>query len=679
MKQLSCSERRGEIMNPLISIIIPVYNIDLYLEKCIESVIHQTYRNLEIILVDDGSTDSSSVICDSYKEKDNRIIVLHKKNGGLVSARKAGMNVAKGEYIVNVDGDDYIDERFIEVLITSAIKNNADVVESGYLTCKAHKQLENRVLAAEYNCAKVEVRDSIISDWLYNPSCAKIHSTIWSKLYKAKLFKMAYSNVPDDMQFGEDWISFIYLISNVEKILVLDVCLYYYLERADSLSHNAVRKVTWYIDALYLYTKVIKMIGSLFPSISKSDLNYFFVSQTSHFINFSSNQPNYIFPQINSIMGKQILLYGAGKVGQSFYKQFSLYNKKLDVVAWVDKKAENCFFDYAEVKTISEGLALDFDIILIAVLKENVFNEIKKELVNLDVPTEKIVWQKPVSDNQIPSFDDVGYNIVQIIGGLGNQMFQYAFYRALKEKFPMTKVNIDSFVSYKRPFELKKVFPNVKLEYDSEKGFDKYKNPLSPHELYYENGASHFDISALTKQDSSFIGYWQTEKYFKNIETELRNELRFNVKDKDLFEVAKRIQDDNSSVSLHVRRGDYMEMPELYCGICTVEYYRKAVQHISNHVSNPKFYVFSDDLEWVKENIYIPNVVYVSKDMFSSYDNWYDMYLMSCCKHNIIANSSFSWWGAWLNNNSDKIVIAPKIWQNGVETPDIWCDDWVKL
>ncbi len=465
-----------------------------------------------------------------------------------------------------------------------------------------------------------------------------------------------------------------------KKIVSVDECLYFYLFRRGSISNYLSRKIRNYRNKFNLVCSAINICHSLFPQIPEVDFDKFFLYQTSSFLNFRENNTQYKILNLENLFGKKILLYGAGKVGQCFYKQLSLYNNKITVVAWVDKKPANYTFDYIGVKTISEGLTLKFDIILVAVLKEDVFSEIKKELIALKVPSEKIVWRKPIDVNQAPTFDEVGYNIVQILGGLGNQMFQYAFYRALKEKYPMTKVNIDSFVSYKRPFELKKVFPNVKLEYDVEKNFDKYKNPLSPHELYLETCASCFDIGALRKQDSSYIGYWQTEKYFKNVEAELRDELRFNIKDKDLFEMAKRIQEDKSSVSLHVRRGDYMETPELYCGICTIEYYEKSIQHISNSVSNPKFYVFSDDLEWVKENIHIPDpVLYVSKNMFFSYDNWYDMYLMSCCKHNIIANSSFSWWGAWLNNNPDKIVIAPKTWQNGIETPDIWCDGWEKL
>ena len=118
--------------NDLISIIVPIYMIDSYVGICIESIIKQTYKNIDIILVDDGSKDRCSEICDLYAGKDNRITVIHKKNGGLVSARKAGIRVAKGKYVTYVDGDDWIETDYIESLHKEAVENGADIVCAGY-------------------------------------------------------------------------------------------------------------------------------------------------------------------------------------------------------------------------------------------------------------------------------------------------------------------------------------------------------------------------------------------------------------------------------------------------------------------------------------------------------------------------------------------------------------------
>jgi hypothetical protein len=112
-----------------------------------------------------------------------------------------------------------------------------------------------------------------------------------------------------------------------------------------------------------------------------------------------------------------------------------------------------------------------------------------------------------------------------------------------------------------------------------------------------------------------------------------------------------------ATVSIQVRRGDYLKNPDKFCGMCSIEYYYQAIRYMEGKVDNPYYVVLSDDIEWVKENLHIENAIYVEENMFDEYSDWYDMYIMTCCKHNIIANSSF--------NNED--------------TPDIWCDGWIKI
>ena len=121
-------------MDDLISVIVPVYNVEKYVKKCVDSIIAQTYRNLEIILVDDGSTDSSGRICDELASIDKRIIVIHKPNGGLSDARNAGISIARGKYLGFVDGDDLIHPQTYEILLTNALKCDAEISEGGYIT-----------------------------------------------------------------------------------------------------------------------------------------------------------------------------------------------------------------------------------------------------------------------------------------------------------------------------------------------------------------------------------------------------------------------------------------------------------------------------------------------------------------------------------------------------------------
>jgi hypothetical protein len=183
------------------------------------------------------------------------------------------------------------------------------------------------------------------------------------------------------------------------------------------------------------------------------------------------------------------------------------------------------------------------------------------------------------------------------------------------------------------------------------------------------------------KPNTYLYGYWQSEKYFKSIKGEIRNEFSF---EKPLFGdnklVATQIAGDNS-VSLHFRRGDYLSDAKTtrIMNVCDVAYYKRAISHIAEKVKNPVFYIFSDDMDWVKQHVSFDYpAVYINHN--KGENSYIDMQLMSLCKHHIIANSSFSWWGAWLNASVDKVVVAPKCWfKNGMDDSDLIPEEWVRL
>jgi hypothetical protein len=177
-------------------------------------------------------------------------------------------------------------------------------------------------------------------------------------------------------------------------------------------------------------------------------------------------------------------------------------------------------------------------------------------------------------------------------------------------------------------------------------------------------------------------GYWQSEKYFKSAEDKLRSELcLFDKPD----EANQKILDEIvqcPAVSLHIRRGDYITNPSaaLVHGVCSLDYYHSAIRHITAHVENPYFFVFSDDPQWVKDNLKIGYPVQFVEangpDRGAE-----DMRLMKSCRHHIIANSSFSWWAAWLNDRLDKIVVAPRIWflDTKIDTKDLIPEQWHRI
>jgi hypothetical protein len=202
--------------------------------------------------------------------------------------------------------------------------------------------------------------------------------------------------------------------------------------------------------------------------------------------------------------------------------------------------------------------------------------------------------------------------------------------------------------------------------------------------------------------DNKYLsGYWQSEHYFTEIEEELREKFVFPVHERrdDAFSsLLNSIGEDVNSVSLHVRRGDYIEdkkndksgilfngikyflKPQVNLGgVCTLNYYKNAINYLKSWHLHPSFYVFSDDIDWCMKNFSFldSSVVYVDINMGKS--SYWDMFLMSQCKHNIIANSSFSWWGAWLNSNKEKIVVAPDSWFENGYIGDIIPEGWVTL
>lgn len=181
--------------------------------------------------------------------------------------------------------------------------------------------------------------------------------------------------------------------------------------------------------------------------------------------------------------------------------------------------------------------------------------------------------------------------------------------------------------------------------------------------------------------DSYLMGYWQSEKYFSEIAAQLRQDFSFRIPLKnENAELAAQINQVNA-VSLHVRRGDYASMPKNAATyeLCSLDYYSAAIQHIADQVKDPHFFVFSDDPAWVKNNLKI-DFPHQYVDHNHGGNSYNDMRLMSLCRHHIIANSSFSWWGAWLNPNVNKTVVAPKRWfRNQRKTDDLLPMTWKKL
>ena len=292
--------------------------------------------------------------------------------------------------------------------------------------------------------------------------------------------------------------------------------------------------------------------------------------------------------------------------------------------------------------------------------------------------------------------------IVKLMGGLGNQLFQYAFGRALsiekgdKLKFDLTaysKQGKKEFIT-PRTYALDQ-FNLTDFKFASENEIMKFKT-IRRYNFFgsfqakinnyrfktVEETAFNFHkVSNLKGKNFYFEGYWQTEKYFKHVENVVRREFvlkeAFSIED---LPITKEVRSCNS-ISLHIRRGDYVTSSDTnnFHGVCSLEYYAKAVDLISQKISKPIFYVFSDDIDWARQNIKVDFETKFIADL--NLKDCQEMMLMSYCKHNITANSSFSWWGAWLNQNKNKMVVVPFNWfaNKELDTTDLIPKGWHKI
>lgn len=227
----------------LISIIVPIYNVEKYLKKCINSIISQTYKNIEIILVNDGSTDNSYIICKEFKNKDKRIVLINKENGGLSDARNKGVEIAKGRYISFVDSDDYIEKEFISKMIQAMEKNDVNIVQCGI------KQVDNKcniLCKIGYESTNIYKGRELIRDIYLKHNIENV--VVWNKLYKSELLKDKMFKVG---KIHEDEFFTYKVLDSQKKIAVISECLYNYRKNDDSIMNKTFsQKHLDYLEAL---------------------------------------------------------------------------------------------------------------------------------------------------------------------------------------------------------------------------------------------------------------------------------------------------------------------------------------------------------------------------------------------------------------------------------------------
>lgn len=291
---------------------------------------------------------------------------------------------------------------------------------------------------------------------------------------------------------------------------------------------------------------------------------------------------------------------------------------------------------------------------------------------------------------------------VAIYGGLGNQMFQYCLYLYLKSNNKNVDISISNYFlqSHHSGFDLVRAF-NIKLSIKNRLEyfilihfnsilknkhitffFGKIIPPLQKFglDIYSEKKEFVMDSNILSLHSVYLKGTWQSLLYLNTTRNVILKEFEFVLPtDKQNKEIIALIRQ-TDSVSIHIRRGDYLsqQWADTHHVIKSIDYYQQAIQLIKNKVNRPYFFIFSNDIEWSQKTFSdLSNTTFVNCN--TKEKSYLDMYCMSICKHNIIANSTFSWWGAWLNQNGNKIVIAPNKWINGIDCSELMPDNWTLI
>ena len=326
----------------MISVIVPIYNVKDYLIPCIESIINQTFTDLEIILVDDGSTDGCSEICDKYQEIDSRILVIHKENEGLVSARKAGLKAAHGSYIAYVDGDDWIEPIMYEHMYQELCRQDADIVMCGRYedTGKISREVFHGIPEGRYG--KEELINYVYPQMIVGDDFFEwmIFPGLWDKLFRRKCVEMFQYMVDNRITMGEDAACTYPCLLNADSIYIIHQCLYHYRQTTSSMvkkvQSNEIERERFCVlyqsmnKCFERYTGIFDVREQwkkyvLFLMLPRADTLY------KDFENLE-----YLFPFYQVKKGSSIILYGAGTYGQRLY-QYLKKSRFCSVSAWVDR------------------------------------------------------------------------------------------------------------------------------------------------------------------------------------------------------------------------------------------------------------------------------------------------------------------------------------------------------
>ncbi len=385
---------------PELSVIVPIYNAEQYLEQCLDSIIDQTFYDMEIILVNDGSTDGSLDICKIYQKKDSRIKVVSKENGGLIRARKTGLSVATGGIIGFVDSDDWIEADMYETLMRCMTENDCDMVSSGII--RDYKEPERSVIVLDHYKEGLynELENSIYPTMLYDRKYRDfgLYCTLVNKIYKRNLLDEVYKDINEEVFYGEDALTCYQYCLHAKSIYILHKALYHYNIRFDSMASKADERLPYNNYLLYM---------GLENAFQNADCNLLLMSQLKKYMLSLERHNLSVLYQINAaaldewtfsypeeMLEKKFVLYGAGSCGQALYRKLQDEQKEKNMVYWVDKNADQKTGEcsYA-IKRPDVLVNSDWEVMLVAVQDKSLAEEIMAEAAKLyHIERERMFW-----------------------------------------------------------------------------------------------------------------------------------------------------------------------------------------------------------------------------------------------------------------------------------------------
>lgn len=372
----------------MISIIVPVYNTLEYLGQCVGSILNQTYGDLEIILVDDGSSYLCGKACDEYAAQDSRVKVIHKENGGSTSARKAGLEIANGGFVSFVDSDDWIEPDYYERMVRTQEKTGADIVSAGHF----HDIGTDSRRVKDNFAAGIYTSEQIQPTLLYAGRFFEygIQPHMVTKLFKKEILRKTQMCVDDRIVIGEDAAVVYPSVLAAERIAVLDVCAYHYVQHSDSMTKKVQENkkdiyglLFGHLEKAFKENHVWQIME---PQLCQYRKYLLFMHQISYF------DEKVLLPFGGIAAGSKVVIYGAGVLGQKMHR-YLMGKKEISIVLWIDQKYEVYREKGFAVDAPDEILKIsDYDFILIANTAQSAAETIRRYLAGNGIDDRKILW-----------------------------------------------------------------------------------------------------------------------------------------------------------------------------------------------------------------------------------------------------------------------------------------------